>query len=63
MPVLSLNELTKATPVLNVSFLVIKWSYILQNCAPACLIMAVSFLVPMQRLRFIKPANVIKAKE
>ena len=57
---LSLNELTKATPVPNV---VIKWSYILQNCAPACPIMAVSFLVPMQRLRFIKPANVIKAKE
>ena len=61
--VLSLNELAKNTLVMDVSFLVVKWKYILQNCVLACIIMAASFLVPMLRLRYIKPTNVIKAKE
>ena len=61
--VLSLNELAKNAMVMNVSFLVVKWKYILQNCILACIIMTASFLVPMLRLRHIKPTNVIKAKE
>ena len=61
--VLSLNELAKNAMVMDVSFLVVKWKYILQNCVLACIIMLASFLVPMLRLRYIKPTNVIKAKE
>ena len=61
--VLSLNELAKNAMVMDVSFLVVKWKYILQNCALAIAIFVVSFLVPMLRLRRIKPTNVIKAKE
>ncbi len=61
--VLSLNELAKNAMVMDISFLVVKWKYILQNCVLACIIMLASFLVPMLRLRYIKPSNVIKAKE
>lgn len=61
--VLSLNELAKTAMVMDISFLTVKWKYILQNCALACVIMIASFLVPMLRLRYIKPTNVIKAKE
>ena len=61
--VLSLNELAKNAMVMDVSFLVVKWKYIGQNCILACIIMVASFLVPMFRLRYIKPSNVIKAKE
>ncbi len=61
--VLSLNELAKNTMVMDLSFLFVKWKYIWQNCVLACIIMIASFLVPMFRLRFIKPTNVIKAKE
>ncbi len=61
--VLSLSELAKNTVVLDVAFLAVKWKYILQNCVLALGIIVVSFLVPMLRLRYIKPTNVIKAKE
>ncbi len=61
--VLSLNELARNAMVMDVAFLVVKWKYILQNCLLACGIMLVSFLAPMLRLRYIKPTNVIKAKE
>ncbi len=61
--VLSLNELTQNALVMDVAFLIVKWKYILQNCLLAIVIMACSFLVPMLRLRYIKPTNVIKAKE
>lgn len=61
--VLSLSELAKNAMVLDVSFLAVKWKYILQNCVLACVIMVASFLAPMLRLRHIKPTNVIKAKE
>lgn len=61
--VLSLNELVKNTMVMDLSFLAVKWSYLLRNCLLAIGILAVSFLVPMLRLRTIRPTNVIKAKE
>ncbi len=61
--VLSLSELAKNTMVMNVSFLAVKWKYILQNCVLAVVIIIVSFVAPMLRLRRIKPTNVIKAKE
>ncbi len=61
--VVSLNELAKNSVVLDLAFLVVKWKYIWQNCLLALLILAVSFLVPMLRLRRIRPTNVIKAKE
>ncbi len=61
--VLSLTNLAKNTLVMNVSFLSVKWLYILQNCVLALGIVFASFLLPMLRLRRIKPTNVIKAKE
>lgn len=61
--VLSLNELARSTMVMDLSFLIVKWSYILWDCLLALGILLVSFLAPMLRLRSIKPTNVIKAKE
>ena len=61
--VISLNELVKSTMVMDLSFLVVKWKYLLQNCVLALGIIVLSFLAPMLRLRRIKPTNVIKAKE
>ncbi len=61
--VFSLSELAKNVFVADLTFLSVKWSYILQNCLLSIAILVVSFLVPMFRLRYIKPSNVIKAKE
>lgn len=60
----SLIDFTKGNYVImNLSFLVVKWGYIFQNCGLGLIIVAISFLVPMLWLRRIKPANVIKVQE
>ncbi len=61
--VLSLTELSKNVLVFDMTFLAVKWKYVLLNCLLALAILVVSFLAPMLRLRRIKPTNVIKAKE
>ncbi len=61
--VFSLSELAKNVMVVDLTFLSVKWKYILQNCLLSVAILVVSFLAPMLRLRYIKPTNVIKAKE
>ncbi len=61
--VLSLNELVKNAVVMDLDFLIAKGGYLLGNCLLALGILLLSFVVPMLRLRSIKPTNVIKAKE
>ncbi len=61
--VLSLSKFAKNTVVMDIAFLTVKWQYVLQNCLLALIILVLSFVVPMVRLRYIKPTNVIKAKE
>ncbi len=61
--VFSLNELVKSAIVMDLDFLIVKGNYLVWNCVLALAIFLLSFLVPMLRLRRIKPTNVIKAKE
>ncbi len=59
----SLVRLAKNSLVLNLSFLSVKWQYLLLDCLLAFGIIVVSFIIPMLLLRAIKPTKVIKANE
>ena len=61
--VLSLSKIATNTMIMNLSFLTVKWKYLLYDCLLAFIIILFSFIVPMLRLRRIKPTNVIKSKE
>lgn len=61
--VASINELATHSTMLDLTFLVVKWKYVLNNCLLSLIILIASFIVPMLCLKRIKPTNVIKAKE
>lgn len=59
----SLVKLAKNVLILNLSFLSVKWEYLLIDCLLAFGIVVVSFIIPMLMLRSVKPTKVIKADE
>jgi ABC-type antimicrobial peptide transport system permease subunit len=59
----SLKQLAKSHVVLDLQFLTFKVDIALTNCALVLLLAAASLLVPIIKIKNIKPVKIIKAKE
>ena len=59
----SLKQLAKSHVVLDLQFLTFKVDIALTNCALVLLLAATSLLVPIIKIKNIKPVKIIKAKE
>lgn len=59
----SLMELAPNYIMLDINLLYLKQNYILRNSLLVVIIVIVSFIIPLFNLKFLKPTNIIKAKE
>ena len=59
----SLLELAPNHFLMDIDVLYLKTNYILENSLLVILIVSLSFVIPLFKLKFLKPTNIIKAKE
>ena len=59
----SLLELAPSHFLMDIDVLYLKLSFMLKNCLLVILIVFISFIIPLVKLKLLKPTNIIKAKE